>query len=238
MSDSLPNPFNEFGQPVGFPVPDWCPAAWPIHQRIMGRYCELHPISIEHTAELWDTLTEEKLGKNWTYLPDEPFRDKTAFETWVEGLAKSEDPQFYTILPRLHQRPAGIFSLMRIQPQAGSIEIGHIHFSESLKKTREATEALFLLMETSFELGYRRLEWKCDALNEPSRNAAHRLGFVYEGTFRNALVYKGRNRDTAWFSIIKEDWPRLKSEYLRWLDPSNFELDGKQRSKLSASNGL
>lgn len=143
------------------------------------------------------------------------------------------DPLFFVIFDLQAGKAVGMASYCRIMPAAGSIEVGHIHYSALLKRSAMATEAMFLMMQHSFELGYRRYEWKCDALNEPSKAAAQRLGFSYEGTFRQATVYKGRSRDTAWFSIIDSDWPALRTAYEQWLNPSNFDSQGSQRIRLS-----
>jgi RimJ/RimL family protein N-acetyltransferase len=146
---------------------------------------------------------------------------------------RGADPLFFAIVERAANRPVGMAAYLRIMPAAGSIEVGAIHYSPLLAGTTGATEAMYLMMKRAFELGYRRYEWKCDSLNAPSRVAARRLGFTYEGTFRQAAVYKGRTRDTAWFSIVNSEWPRLREVFERWLDPENFDVDGRQRSRLS-----
>ena len=144
-----------------------------------------------------------------------------------------DDPLFFAILDRADGKPAGVASYLRITPASGSIEVGHIHDAPRLQRSPAATEAMYLLMQRAFELGYRRYEWKCDALNAPSRAAALRLGFQYEGLFRQAVIYKGRNRDTTWFSIIDGEWPRLKRAYEQWLAPENFDGGGRQKRGLS-----
>ena len=180
-------------------------------------------------------------GRNWTYLAQDPFERYDDFEAWVARSAESADPQFYAVLsaPSTDSSAAssaavGVASYLRITPAAGTIEVGHIHFSPRLQHTPAATEAMYLMMRRAFELGYRRYEWKCDALNAPSRRAAQRLGFSYEGEFRQALVTKGRNRDTAWYACIDREWPALSAAFETWLDPDNFDANGRQRQALSA----
>ncbi|MEM7383419.1 MAG: GNAT family protein, partial [Verrucomicrobiota bacterium] len=187
---------NHLGQPVGFDVPDWVPPEHPEKQTISGRCCRLEPLDAStHACGLYSACALDKEGRNWTYLPYGPHISFEEYNDWLIPLQSSDDPQFYTVVLMETGDPVGVASFLRIQPANGVIEVGHIHFSEKLKRSVAATEAMFLMMKTAFELGYRRYEWKCDALNAPSRAAAERLGFRYEGTFRQALVYKGRNRD-------------------------------------------
>ena len=165
----------------------------------------------------------------WTYLSSDSFERLEDYRAWLTPMAQSQDPLFHTIVDRGTGMPAGIAAYLRIDPPMGVIEVGHIAFSPLLQRTPAATEAMYLLMRRAFdELGYRRYEWKCDSLNAPSRAAADRLGFRYEGIFRQALVYKGRNRDTAWYSIVDKEWPARKAAFEAWLDPSNFAADGRQ----------
>jgi RimJ/RimL family protein N-acetyltransferase len=175
-------------------------------------------------------LADDRDGRTYTYLGYEPFADVAAVRRMFAGHAVSEDPLFFAIV--IDAACVGIASLLRIEPEVGVVEVGHIHYTPRLQRTRAATEAMYLLMRKVFELGYRRYEWKCDSLNEASRRAAARYGFTYEGTFRQARVYKGRNRDTAWFSIIDKEWPALAAEYERWLNPSNFDGEGRQKTAL------
>ena len=168
--------------------------------------------------------TVEQDGRNWTYLPYGPFAAPDAYREWVEVISRADDPLFYAIVDNASDAPVGVASLMRIEPKAGVIEVGGINYSPRLQRRPAATEAMYLLMCRVFdELGYRRYEWKCDSLNAPSRAAAQRLGFTYEGLFRQATVYKERNRDTAWFSILDSEWPRLRTAFEAWLDPANFD---------------
>lgn len=181
-----------------------------------------------HAANQLDTTR-----KMWTYLPYGPFTDFEKYHAWLESMAKSTDPLFYTIINLQNQAPVGLAAYLRITPESGAIEVGHLNYSPLLQQTPAATEAMYLMMEHAFSLGYRRYEWKCDALNAPSRSAAQRLGFKFEGIFRQATVVKGRNRDTAWYSIIDTEWPALKETFQRWLHPDNFDVQGRQRQRLS-----
>lgn len=230
---SAPQLSNVFGQPIGFPVPDWKAPPSPPRDPMQGKYCRLEPLLPDlHASDLFEANAYNKEGRNWTYLFDEP--PKT-FEEYVERLHKmalGNDPLFFTILLNETNKAVGVASYLRITPSAGSIEVGNINFSPLLQRTLASTEAMYLMMKRVFELGYRRYEWKCDALNAPSRAAAQRLGFSYEGIFRQALVYKGRNRDTAWYAMIDKEWTRLEAAFKEWLDPANFDEDGKQRVAL------
>jgi len=225
---------NSFGQPIGFPIADWSPRQRPSREVLEGRYCRLERLDpVRHTAELYEANSADD-GRGWTYMAYGPFSSQDEYAEWVKKVAASQDPFFYTVIDKRSGRAAGVASLMRIDPVNGVIEVGHIKYSPALQRTIGATEAMYLLMQYVFdELDYRRYEWKCDSLNEPSKAAAVRLGFTYEGLFRQAAVYKGRNRDTAWFSIIDREWPALKSAYEQWLAPTNFDADGRQRRRLS-----
>jgi RimJ/RimL family protein N-acetyltransferase len=197
-----------------------------------GRRCRLEPLDAgRHADSLFEAFAEDREGRNWTYLPYGPFESRAQYTSWLQDAARSEDPLFFTILaPR---GPVRVASYLRIDPAMGVIEVGHLNYSPALQRTAAATEAMYLMMRRAFdELGYRRYEWKCDSFNLPSRAAAERLGFRYEGTFRQAVVVKGRNRDNAWFSITDGEWPRIRGAFEAWLDPSNFESDGTQRKRL------
>ena len=167
----------------------------------------------------------------WLYMPYGPFATAEAYRAWVEDVAGRPDPFFYAIVDKV-RGPLGVASYLRIDPPAGSIEVGHIALSPALQRTAAATEAMFLMMAWAFRAGYRRYEWKCNALNRASRDAALRLGLSYEGVFRQAAVVKGRNRDTAWYAAIDAEWPALEAAFERWLDPANFDAEGRQRSSL------
>jgi RimJ/RimL family protein N-acetyltransferase len=193
-----------------------------------GRYVDLVPTDVdEHAAALFAAFTEPA---DFTYMYYGPFDDVESFTAWMHAGCTSDDPLFHTIV--VDGAPVGLASYLRIDERVGSIEVGSLHFSPALQRTPASTEAMLLMMQRAFELGYRRYEWKCDALNAPSRTAAARLGFSFEGIFRQATIYKQRSRDTAWFSIIDSEWPSLQTEFNRWLDPSNFGADGKQRTPL------
>ena len=220
-------------QPLGRPLPEWTPRPLPPVAPIDGRWCRLEPLGLEHAAELFAANSRDTEGRMWTYLPVGPFADLTEFRGWVESAAVSRDPQFFAIVDREDGRPKGVASLLRIDPPNGVIEVGHIAYSPLLQRTRAATDAMYVLMRLVFEhLGYRRYEWKCNDLNAPSRAAAERLGFRYEGTFRQARVDRGRNRDTAWFSILDSEWPARREAFERWLDPANFDSRGRQLAPL------
>lgn len=224
---------NAHGQPIGDPVADWTPPPIPPRTVMEGRFCRLEPLDAERHAErLWEAFSQETTGALWTYLGVEPFESLAAYRAWAQEASRSADPLFYAICRVSDGAPVGTGSLMRIEPKNGVIEIGWLAYSPLLQKTPVATEAIYLWLDFVFSLGYRRCEWKCDSLNAASRAAAERLGFRYEGTFRQAVVYKGRNRDTAWFSILDSEWPALKSGYERWLAPANFDADGKQVRRL------
>lgn len=247
---------NELGQPVGDPLPDWRPPAFPPHERLAGRYCELRPLTVEDAPALWRAYALDADGRGWTYLPYGPFARFEDLEGWVAGASGSRDPQFYAVAasprginpdasppgsrfpdpdmaaPDPDIAAVGVASYLRITPAMGVIEVGHIHFSPLLQRTPAATEVMYLMMRHAFELGYRRYEWKCDALNAASRRAAERLGFSFEGIFRQAIVVNGRNRDTAWYACIDREWPVLRDGFERWLDAANFDADGRQRQSL------
>jgi len=225
---------NAYGQPVGFPLPDWQPRAWPSYETFTGDYCRLEPLSAErHGRELYAAYALAEDGRDWTYMFAEPFADEAAYITYARQLENGRDPMHFAVIDPVSNRAVGSLALMRIDATNGSVEIGHVAFSPLLKQTRMATEAHYLLMRYAFEqLGYRRYEWKCDSLNAPSRRAAERLGFTYEGTFRQAVVYQGRNRDTTWLSVLDRDWPQAKKGFEAWLAPENFDADGNQRSAL------
>jgi RimJ/RimL family protein N-acetyltransferase len=230
----MPTRLNSLGQPIGDPVSSFGGAALPPRTSIEGRYCRVEPLDPDrHAAPLFEAICDDEDGRSWTYMAYGPFASLDEYRAWMTATCLGDDPLFFAIVDLTTGQPAGVASLMRIDRRCGIIEVGHIHYSPRLQRTRAATEAMYLLMRRVFdELGYRRYEWKCDALNEPSRRAAERLGFTYEGTFRKATIYKGRNRDTAWFSIVDDEWPSLKEAYEAWLDPSSFDAEGKQRRSL------
>lgn len=224
---------NDLGQPVGDLLPGWTPPPVPPHAPMEGRLVSLEPLSAgRHGEALWDAARLSK-DEDWTYLPVGPFREEAAFRAQLETQERSEDPMYFAIVSRETGRAEGFCSFLRIAPAAGSIEVGFIWMGPRLQRTPAATEAMFLMMRTVFDLGYRRYEWKCDACNAPSRRAAQRLGFSYEGIFRQAVVVKGRNRDTAWYAMIDAEWPRLREAFETWLADDNFDDAGRQRRSLS-----
>ena len=188
---------------------------------------------IAHSQALWQAYAHDTDHHNWRYLPYGPFADQDAWQQWLRTIASQPDPYFVSIIDQKTAQPVGMASYLRISPEEGSIEVGHIHFSPLLQQTRGATEAMFLMMQWVFTAGYRRYEWKCNALNMASRRAAQRFGFSYEGIFRQATIAKGRNRDTAWFAMIDQEWPALHAAFTQWLDDDNFDRHGRQRTALS-----
>ncbi len=197
-----------------------------------GTHARLEPMTAaDHAAVLYPAYQ----GQDWVwdYLPYGPFTSSPAYFRWMQGMQGRADPLFLAIKDKDSGQWGGVASYLRITPDSGSIEVGHINLAPRLQRTRAATEAMFLMMQWAFEAGYRRYEWKCDALNRPSRSAAQRFGFSYEGVFRQASVVKGRNRDTAWFAVIDKDWPALKEAYAAWLNPANFDAQGRQFERLA-----
>ncbi|TLD45454.1 MAG: hypothetical protein FAZ92_02275 [Accumulibacter sp.] len=220
---------------MGAEIADWQPPAPPLWRALEGRRVRLEPLSAErHAASLHAANVLDKRARNWTYLPYGPFADLGEYVAWIDANCRGPDPLFYAIVERHSAAAAGVASYLRISPASGSIEIGHINLSPRLQRTAGATEAIYLLLRHAFELGYRRCEWKCDALNSASRTAALRLGLSFEGIFRQATVVKGRNRDTAWYAAIDREWPALAAAFSRWLDDGNFDGEGRQRVSLSA----
>ncbi len=203
---------------------------------MVGRVCRVEPLDpARHAADIHDANRADPEGRNWTYLPYGPFDTPEAYRAWAQAAGRGDDPLFHAVIDKACGTAAGVASYLRVDPGNGVIEVGHINFAPALQRTPAASEAMFLMMARVFdELGYRRYEWKCDALNAASRAAAERLGFRFEGVFRQAVVYKGRNRDTAWYAIVDRDWPAVKATFERWLDPANFDATGRQRESLSA----
>jgi RimJ/RimL family protein N-acetyltransferase len=224
--------------PIGYPVPDWTARPLPPRTPMTGRWCRVEPLEVErHAAELFEANREDREGRNWTYLTSGPFEELDGYRAWLEKIA-TNDPMFHAIVDLRTGKAVGVAAYLRIDPANGVIEVGHINYSPRLQRTVAATEAMFLMMSRVFdELGYRRYEWKCDNHNAASHAAARRLGFTYEGLFRQALVYKGRNRDSAWYSILDSEWPRIKAEFERWLEPGNFDEGGRQRTRLNLRAG-
>ena len=210
------------------------PAPQPARLTLPGRYVTLCPLDAEeHGDALWEGAGHPRHEERWLYMGDGPFADREAFNAHLKRKQASEDPLFYTIVDNGTGQALGYAALMRIDPPNRVIEVGHIMYTTALERTRGATEAMYLLARYVFEdLGYRRYEWKCNVLNAPSRAAAQRLGFQYEGLFRQHMIVKGRSRDTAWFAMLDSEWPERKAAFERWLDPANFDDAGRQRSRL------
>jgi RimJ/RimL family protein N-acetyltransferase len=223
---------NEFGQPIGEPVVGWNARPYPNGDTIEGRYCRLERLNLRHLDGLYAVISEDDASV-WTYMPFGPFENKESLRSWLDAASTQTDPFFYAIVDAATSAIKGFASYLRIAPDVGVIEVGAIYFSKALRRSAIATEAMYLMARHAIDdLGYRRYEWKCDSLNQPSRSAAQRLGFTFEGIFRQAIVYKGRNRDTAWFAIIDHDWPNIKRAMERWLDPGNFSARGTQKVRL------
>jgi len=219
-------------RPVGNLVPDWTPPAAPFPEVIKGRYAQLELLEAEkHGALLFRAF--EGHDHVWDYMPYGPFSSASQYYRWAREAQEMTDTIFYAIRNLETGAYEGVASFLRINPAAGSIEVGHINMSPALQNTRASSEAMYLMMAWAFDAGYRRYEWKCNALNLPSRRAAQRLGFSYEGVFRQAAIVKNRNRDTAWFAAIDLEWPALKEAFAAWLNPSNFSSDGRQIERLS-----
>jgi RimJ/RimL family protein N-acetyltransferase len=230
---------NHLGQPMGFVVPDWSERPQPPRTAMQGRSCRVVSLDPErHAADLYAAKSEDKEGRMWSYLGYGPF---STFEDYLAKMTESwlsKEWRTHVIIDAKSGLPAGLASYMRIDPEAGSIEVGAIMYSPRLQRTTAGTEAMYLMMKRAFEeLGYRRYEWRCSVLNEASIRAAKRLGFQFEGTFRQANVLKGRNRDTAWFSIIDREWPLIKAALEAWLAPENFDAIGRQRQTLTRLRG-
>ncbi len=237
LYDPHDHPFetNALGQPIGAAVPGWSPCPPPPRTVLEGRFCRVEPLDpARHAADLFAANSADTEGRLWTYLPYGPFATLEDYRAWMEETCRGDDPLFHAVVSAETGKALGVASYLRITPAQGVIEVGHINYSPALQRTPAATEAMFLMMARGFdELGYRRYEWKCNALNEGSRRAALRLGFSFEGIFRQAVVSKGRNRDTAWFSILDHEWPAAKATFRAWLDPANFDAEGRQRRSLA-----
>jgi RimJ/RimL family protein N-acetyltransferase len=226
---------DELGQPIGEAVPGWTARPRPGRGPMLGRYCRVEALEPDrHGRDLFEAYAQDTVGRTWTYMAYGPFPKLDAYAAWAAPAAASQDPLFHAIVDQATGKAVGVAAYLRIEPAVGVIEVGHIAYAPILQRTPAATEAMYLLMRRVFEeLGYRRYEWKCDALNAASRAAAERLGFTFEGIFRQATLYKGRNRDTAWYSVIDREWPQRKAAFEAWLDPANFDGQGRQRTRLA-----
>ena len=222
---------------LGEIVADWTPPRRPDFAALEGRFVRLEPLLADaHAFDLHQAFQGH--DSLWDYMPYGPFASGSAYHRWAREKEAGEDPRFLVLRDRASGQAGGIASYLRIAPEAGSIEVGHICISPAMQRGAAWTEAMFLMMEWAFKAGYRRYEWKCNALNLASRRAAQRLGFSFEGVFRQHLIVKGRNRDTAWFSVIDREWPALAEAYAAWLAPSNFDAKGQQKERLSDLTSL
>jgi RimJ/RimL family protein N-acetyltransferase len=225
--------------PLGAEV-DWTPAKRPSREPLRGSHVLLRPVDAAADAAALHAVSHAPEGDPalWAYLPYGPYDDVVQMRSLLDWAESSDDPLFYAVIGLADERPAGLASYLRIEPEPGVIEIGHIWFGVSLQRTTAATEAIYLLARRAFdELGYRRLEWKCNALNVASRRAAERFGFRFEGVFRKHMVVKGRNRDTAWYAITDDEWPAVRLGYEAWLAPENFGRDLRQKRSLGELMG-
>ena len=227
---------NEFSQPIGAPVPGWSPRPVPPRTPMIGRTCRVEPLdALRHGPDLYAAFREAPDSRSWTYLSATLPENYETYLDHLKTIAPSPDPMPHAIVDVATGRALGLASYLRVDPANGCIEVGYIHYGPRLARRPAATEAMALMMRRAFdELGYRRYEWKCDSLNAPSRAAALRYGFVYEGIFRQAVVYKDRNRDTAWYSITDKEWPAVRAALEAWLAPENFDATGAQRDSLAA----
>lgn len=215
-------------------VENWTPPERPSGLVLNGRFARLEPLLADrHAADLHRANSADRDGAIWRYLPYGPFSSVSAYHHWIRDITAEADPYFMALIDRQSDKPVGVLSLMRINPEHGVIEVGHINFSPALQRSTAASEAIYLLMNWVFISGYRRFEWKCDANNLRSRRAAERFGFSFEGVFRQHMVLRGRNRDTAWFAATDTDWPALKEAWEAWLAPANFDDAGRQIERLS-----
>lgn len=224
--------------PVGLALPDWTPARFPSRAALTGRTCRLECLVPERDAsDLFPVIGGFSHSRLWTYLPAEPPSNPEEFRTLLQQRATEPNSQPYVIVTPDSGRPLGMTSFLRIDSPNGVIEVGWLVFGSALQRTTAATEAIYLQVREAFDLGYRRVEWKCDSCHAVSRAAALRFGFTFEGIFRQAVVTKGRNRDTAWFSLLDREWPSVRDAFETWLDPANFDEAGRQRRKLWERGG-
>jgi RimJ/RimL family protein N-acetyltransferase len=230
---------NAIGQPIGESV-DLHPAKRPERKVLAGRAVTLVPLNADaHADALFEGANGGDQDRVWTYLFDGPYTDRAAFRANIEAKAKSEDPLFFAILDKASGKAVGYQTFLRIEPQHGVIEVGNIMYTPAMQRSIGATEAQYLFAAYVFdELGYRRYEWKCNDLNAPSKRAAVRFGFTFEGVFRQHMIVKGRNRNTAWFSMLDSEWPARRAAFEQWLAPDNFDASGRQKIALSTLNGM
>ncbi|MCK0744189.1 GNAT family N-acetyltransferase [Chromohalobacter nigrandesensis] len=235
--------YNAYGQPVGPNLDRWQAPSAPDAALLVGRFCRVEPLDAAyHAASLWQAwrmpapefANDPEARARWTYLGGRPFDDEAGCQAWLSRMSAGWDPLCYAVVDPADGQAAGMATYLNIVPADGRIEIGHLSFSPRMARTPMSSEALMLMMAHAFDKGYRRLEWKCDALNAPSRRAAERLGFRFEGVFRQHRVVAGRNRDTAWFSVLDTEWPAIRECHRRWLALENFDAAGRQHQSLSS----
>ena len=224
---------------LGVPVPDWVAPPSPDQmqwgEEMQGRYVRLEPLkAAHHCDDLFAAFIADSKNQIWDYLPYGPFATTADLADWMQATCTKPDPYFFAVIDQFTHRAVGVASYLGINPDSGSIEVGHINFAPLLQSTAAATEAMYLMMRWAFLAGYRRYEWKCNSLNFKSRRAAQRLGLSFEGVFRQATISKGRNRDTVWFAAIDAEWPSLQIAFENWLQPDNFDAAGQQKRSLSA----
>jgi RimJ/RimL family protein N-acetyltransferase len=226
---------NQFGDPIGLPVGEFSKPGLPDDSvKLSGQYCYLEVLDAEkHAADLYSVYALDTEGRLWTYMPQGPFSNEAEYRTWVEGVQHKADPFFYAIIDSESNKAVGVASYLRVDPNNYSIEVGWITYSPVIQQKPIATESMYLMMKNAFDLGYRRYEWKCNAQNLPSINAAMRLGMSFEGLFRQMSIVKKQNRDTAWFAILDRDWPVAQDAFVAWLHPDNFDDAGQQKLRLS-----
>jgi RimJ/RimL family protein N-acetyltransferase len=227
---------NALGQPIGAALPNWQPATHPVGLGVRtGQWCCLEPLSAQqHGAGLYRAFADDSDHRMWTYMAAGPFPDPDALIAYMQQLEVQQHEVFFCIIEPIKRQPMGWCSYMRIKPAVGVLELGHLAFAPAMQRTRIATEAVYMMLKTAFEvLGYRRVEWKCDNLNSKSKAAAKRFGFEYEGTFKQATIYKGRTRDTCWFGMTDAHWANIQACYQAWLAPDNFDAQGQQKQRLT-----
>ena len=231
----LHNERNSWGDPIGMTVAERPRPQVPDEAIVLeGRHCRLEVLDADrHSVDLYQAYAKDVDGRLWTYIPNGPWTSHAQFDEWVRTAHHKADPFFYAIIDSANGKAVGIASFLRVDPASQSIEVGWITYSPLMQRSPLSTECMYLMMKYAFDMGYRRYEWKCNAMNRPSIEAAMRLGFSFEGLFRQATLVKGHNRDTAWFAILDEDWPVAKAAFERWLHPDNFDGEGLQRERLS-----
>lgn len=231
---------NNLGQPIGETLENWSAPQVPPRQSLQGQTCRIEPLDAKvHADDLFEAFSLDRENRLWTYMSVGPFPEIQPFYQWIEQASQSDDPLFYAIIDQDSGKAVGYASYLRIDPANGVIEVGNITYSPKLQKTNAGTEAMYLMMKRALsDLGYRRYEWKCDDLNAASKAAARRYGFVFEGVFRQAVIYKNRNRDTAWFSITDAEWPAVEAAFVAWLSPDNHDSTGAQKKSLAEMRTL